>query len=163
MDFLTANWGSLASVVGLLATILIAWGARSAARTASDAAKATREDIRRYLQTIDVERAVGLIQRIKTLHNNDQWEIALDQYQLLRKLLSDIIARCPQSQKDFRERLANGRTVVTEIEILVGEQIAQDGNDRDPVALNSELTYIQSDLEELASAVSFGDTQEETA
>ena len=162
IDFVAAHWGSLASIAGLIATICIAWSARSASRSADKVAKATRDDIRRYLQTIDVERAIGLIQRIKVLHNSGQWEAALDQYQLLRKLLSDIIARCSQSQADFEERLADGRTIVTQMEVLVGEQIAQDSDDGDPVMLNRHLTFIQSDLEELASAIGFGDSQGET-
>ena len=162
IDFVAVHWGSLASIAGLIATICIAWSARAASRSADKVAKATRDDIRRYLQTIDIERATVLIQRIKNLHNSNQWEDALDQYPLLRKLLTDIITRCPQSQTDFRDRLASGRTFVLEMEVLVGEQIAQDSDYRGPVTLNSDLTYIQSDLEELASAIAFGDSQGET-
>lgn len=163
IDFVTVNWGSLASIAGLIATICIAWSARSASRSADKVAKATRDDIRRYLQAIDLERATVLIQRIKNLHNSNQWEDALEQYPLLRKLLTDIIIRCPQSQTELQGRLANGRTVVIDMEVLVGEQLAQDSNYRGPVTLNSNLTYIQSDLEELASAIAFGDAQGETA
>ena len=162
VDFLAVNWGSLISVAGILVTIAVAWSARAASRSADNAAREARDDIRRYLQTIDLERATILIQRIKNLHNSNQWEDALDQYPLLRKLLTDIIARCPKSQTEYRERLASGRTFILEMEVLVGEQIAQDSNYRGPVTLNSDLTYIQSDLEELASAIAFGDSQGET-
>ena len=66
----------------------------------------TREHISHHLQTVDLERAIGLIERIKTLHDNNRWEASTEHYQTLRAMLSDVIARCPEDQSAVRENLA---------------------------------------------------------
>jgi hypothetical protein len=113
MDALLVNAGSWASIsgvvistVGLIATIYVAWGARSASRAAEKAATATNDRIESHLQSVDLERAIALIQRIKLLHDTERWEAALEQYQSLRMMLSDIIARSPEDQPELRINLA---------------------------------------------------------
>ena len=161
MDFLTANWGSLASVVGLVATIFIAWSARSAARSASQAATAARNDIARYLQTVDLTRAIGLIQRVKLLHEVRQWEVARDQYQTLREMLSYILARCPGSQTERHRKLRVAITQVRLVEDFVGARVNQGIDDTERARLNRALNEIQSGLEELAADIGFGESPEE--
>ena len=126
------------------------------------AARETRDQIALHLQTVDLERAIGLIQRIKLLHDTDRWEAATEQYQALRAMLSDIIARCPDDQKESLDQMANSRMVVRDIEDLVGERATQpiDGHSR--AKLNQSLNSIQSALEELASSMGFGNSQRET-
>ena len=68
-------------------------GARSASEAAKAAAGDAREQIARHLQAVDLQRAMGLIERIKTLHDNDRWEASTEHYQTLRAMISDVIAR----------------------------------------------------------------------
>lgn len=164
MDALIANAGNWASIlgagistIGLIATIIVAWGARSASRAARAAAVATNNSIERHLQTIDLERAIGLIQRIKLLHDTGRWEAAMEQYQASRMMLSDIMARCPEGQGEARQGLATARADIRYLEDVVGESI---GNTIDASArsrFNRSLNNVQSVLEELASAMGFGD------
>ncbi len=109
-----------------------------------------------------MQRAIGLIERIKTLHDNDRWEASREHYQTLRAMLSDVIARCPEDQSAVREKLATARTIVIGMENFVRPRVSQDIPERDRSRLDESLNAIQSDLEELASNVGFGDSQGET-
>ena len=169
MGYLADNWGSLASVTGVVVSLAgLAWaiiearGARSASQAARAAANETRSDIARHLQAVDLQRAIALIQRIKILHVAGRWDAALEQYQSLRQMLSDIIARCPESQAGIRARLDTARIGVTEMENLVVERGGQVGEEPDTALLHRILNLIQSDLEELASDLGFGNQQEDT-
>ena len=128
------------------------------------AASDTSSQIARYLQTVDLQRAIGLIQRIKTLHDNDRWEASRELYQSLREMLSDIITRCPDEQADVRKKLMAARTTVSKTEESVRRRVSSTQAVSDTIRsqFNKKLNGIQSDLEELASSVGFGDSQGET-
>ncbi len=166
IEFWSTTWGDAATIVGIIVSlggfiwaIREARGARSASEAAEIAASQTRDQIARHLQTVDLQRAIGLIERIKTLHNNDRWEGSTELYQALREMLSDVIIRCPESQAGVREKLAAARTSVGEMENLVRRRASRDISERQRSGLNKRLNEIQSDLEELASNVGFGDSQ----
>ena len=170
MDTLLVNAGSWASLsgavistVGLIATIMIAWGARSASRAAQAAAVDTNNRIERHVQALDLERAISLIQRIKLLHNTGRQEAAMEQYQTLRMMISDIIARCPASQPDARAKLATARVGVRYMEDTVGESIGYEIDQNARAQFNRRLNTMQSDLEELASSMGFGGPAKEAA
>lgn len=170
MGFWSSTWGDVATVLGIVVALCgFAWAiwearrARSASEAAEAAASETSAQIARHLQTVDLQRAIGLIQRIKTLHDNDRWEASGEHYQPLRETLSDIIARCPVEQASVREKLATARTNVGDMENLVRQHVSrhQPVPENDRSQLNQSLNDIQSDLEELASSVWFGDSQGE--
>ena len=169
MEFWSTNWGDVATVIGIIVSLGgFAWainearGARSASQAAKEAASETRDQIASYLQTVDLQRAIGLIERIKTLHDNDRWEAAREHYQALRAMLSDVIARCPEHQTEVRGKLATARAIIRDTENFVRDRVGQEIEDQSRSQLNQSLNDIQSDLEELASAMGFGDTQGET-
>lgn len=149
---------------GFVLAIREARRARSASEAAETAASETSAQISRHLQTVDLQRAIGLIQRIKTLYDNDRWEASRELYQSLREMLSDIIARCPNEQTNLRTELTDARATVSETEELVRRRVSRDQvvSDYARSRLNKSLNGIQSDLEELASSVGFGDKQGET-
>ena len=170
MEFWSTAWGDVATVVGIIVSLGgLGWaikearGARSASQAAETAASETRDQIQRHLQTVDLQRAIGLIERIKTLHDNDRWEAAREHYQALRAMLSDVIVRCPESQGEVRDRLSAARTIVRDTENFVRERVGETIEDQDRARLNQSLNDIQSDLEELASVIGFGDSQGETS
>ena len=85
MDFLAANWGALLSGFGVIVSLVgLGWvikearGARSASTAAQLAANATRDRIEGYLQTVDLERTIALIQRVKLLHDTGRWDAAME-------------------------------------------------------------------------------------
>ena len=114
------------------------------------------------MQAVDLQRAIGLIERIKTLHDNSRWEASTEHYQTLRAMLSDVIVRCPEDQTAIREKLATSRATVGNVENLVRQRGGGTISDREKSRLNRSLNEIQSDLEELASYAGFGDSQGET-
>ena len=169
MEALLVNAGSWASLlgavistVGLVVAIIVAWGARSASRAAQRAAIATNSRIESHLQSVELQRAIWLIQRIKQFHDANRWDTAMEHYQLLRMMLSDIIARCPENQTEIREKLATARAVVTTMENAVRESIRQGRDDLRDARLDQSLNDIQVTLEELASAMGLGDLPRET-
>ena len=168
MEFWSVT-GGIASVVGIIVSLGgLVWAIKEAhgARTASEAAEAaaseTREQIASHSQAVDLQRAIALIQHIKTLHDNDRWEASTEHYQTLRRMLSDVIVRVPDDQSTVRETLATSRARVREMENFVRDRIRRDISERERARLNQRLNGIQSDLEELASNVGFGDSQGET-
>ena len=176
MEFWSINWGDVVSglglavsLVGLVWVFLEARSARSASQAAESASHAaelaaseTRDQIAIHLQTIDLQRAIGLIERIKTLHDGYRWEAAREHYQALRAMLSDVIARCPRNQSAARDQLATSRRIIRDMENFVRERIGQEIEDRHRSEFNENLNAIQSDLEELASTIGLGDPQQES-
>ncbi len=158
------HWGSVFSVIGVIISVIgLAWaireahGARSAARSAERVTIETRNSVRRHLVTIDLQRAIGLIQRLKFLHREGYWEAALEQYQTIRVIISDVIARYPELEVEVRERLTRARMSLSEMENSVEGHMRQRSGDADLTSLNERLNEIQSDLESIASAMEFGE------
>ena len=97
MEFISENWGSLASALGLLVSlggliwaIRAARGARTAAQSAEKAATQTRRAIRRDLTVMDIERANARLEALKVQHRSEQWEVALAAYPEILNMLYDI-------------------------------------------------------------------------
>ena len=85
--------GLVASIVGFVFAFL----ARRAAKSAEQAANEARQALSRNLSSVDVERAVALINRLKDLHRYRNWNQALGEYQVLRRTLIEISASIPMS------------------------------------------------------------------
>ena len=169
MEFWSVTWGDVGTVVGVIVSfvglrwaIKVASGARTASKAAEAAASEARDQIANHLQAVDLQRAIGLIQRIKTLHDDNRWEASREHYQTLREMLSDVIARCPEDQSSVREELTTARTIVVGMEDFVRPRVSGGIPEQDRSRLNRRLNGIQSALEELASNVGFGNSQGET-
>ena len=97
-EFWSVTWsdvfavvGTLVALGGLVWVIKEASGARTASEAAESAANEARDQITYHLQAVDLQRAIGLIERVKTLHDNSRWEASTEHYQTLRHMLSDVI------------------------------------------------------------------------
>ena len=164
MEFFLDHWGDIFSVIGVVVSMVgLFWavreakGARSAASAAEKATIETKDSIGRHLVTIDLQRAVGLIQRLKLLHSANRWDAALEQYQSLRAIISDIIARYPELDTEIRRRLSLARHQIRRMEDLVEDSAGQGLETDEWAPLNHRLNEIQSDLESIASTMEFGD------
>ena len=172
MDFGLYNWGDLASGAGLIVSLgglvwigIEARRARSAAQAAQMAARHTRDQITRHLQTVDLERAIGLIRHIKLLHDTNRWEGALEHYHPLRTMLSDIVARSSDDQGHVRGISDEHITMVEHMENFVRQCINSgigDNEQEDLQDLNPILNGIESTLVTMSSNAGFGDPQGET-
>ena len=151
------HWGSLVSVVGLLvSSIGLAW-AINVSYGARKASLDTSTRIVSHLRTIDLQRAIGLIQRIKLLHDIDRWHAALEQYQTLRAMMADIIARCPPEEEERLSSLSTARALLMTMETSVPRFANQRISERERSRFQAQLNGIQIDLEALASSIGFGD------
>ena len=169
MEFWSTTWGDIATLVGIVVSlgglswaIIEASGARTASEAAEAAAKEASEQIAHRLQTADLQRAIGLIERIKTLHDNDRWDASVELYQSLRAMISDVIARSSENKVDVSEKLATARLIVRTMENSVRGRDNGAISKRERSQFNGMLNEIQSNLEDLASSVSFADSQGET-
>ena len=100
-------------------------GARSASEAAKTAATEARGQIGRHLQSVELRRAIGLIEQVKTLHDNDRWESSREHYQTLREMLSDVISRCSDDQIAVREELATSRVILRDMEDFVRPRVSR--------------------------------------
>lgn len=163
MEFFFGHWGDLSSVAGVIVSfigltwaVIAARGARSSAEAAKEASDETRDSIGRHLLAIDLERAINLIQRLKSLHRDGRWEVALEQYQVLRAMISAIVAHSPECETKLRERLSNARTLFREVEEYVETRAEQGLGTADITKLNGQLNDVQTDLEDLSSRMGLG-------
>ena len=164
VDFLIHNWGNVSSVagvivsaVGLVWAVTAALGARSAARAAQQATVEARDSIGRHLLVVDLQKAVDLIQRLKLLHGIGRWEAALEQYQALRVMISVIIAHYPRREADFPHTLTRAGILIRMMEDYVDSRTAHGLEIDNQTGLNEQLNEIQSNLEDMASAMRLGD------
>lgn len=162
IEFLEAHWGDVASVSGIIVSAVGLYWAIRLAGGAKSAADETRDQMARHLQTVDVMRAIGLINRVKILHLNEQWVASYEHYQTLREMLSYVIARCPDEADKVQEKLSTGRAQIRVMENSVNKIRSDKVIELKPSSFNEQLNEIQSDLEELASSLSRGEWQGET-
>ena len=84
-------------------------------------------------------------------------EAASEQYQVLRAIISDIIARYPELESELRQRLSLAREQIRRMEDFVEDSTSHDLETIEWARLNHSLNEIQSGLESIASTVEFGD------
>ena len=164
MDFLSNHWGNISSVIGVVVSVVgLAWAireasrARSAAQSAEQAAIEARNSIGHRLAATDLQRAIGLIQRLKSLHREGYWEAALEQYQSLRAIISNITARRPDLNPEIHQLLASARENISEMEDHVETQVSRELEPDNLNVLNRQLNTIQSNLERISSSIEFGE------
>lgn len=156
MDWLGNNWDSLLSALGLAATVIglfivfrTARGAQKAADASRVAAQETEQAISNVLSIVDLERAIAMVQRLKQLHINKNWEVSLELYQPLRVMLTNINDRVTIDTPSIREAIPQIRV----IEESIGRAMARNAEPTVSPNLIRTLNNIQADLEQLASSV----------
>lgn len=93
----TTRWGNLASVVGLVltlvgfaVTILGVYRSKNAAQSARDAAVQTKSLLLRSDAIADVSAALGMMEEIRRLHRAGVWQLLPDRYSALRQKLISV-------------------------------------------------------------------------
>ncbi len=170
MDYLYDN---LVGVAGLIATVgglaIAIWqirAARKAAKKAESAASAagrasveTRDAIHGVLTIADLERSIGYVQQIKSLHREEKWETCLHIYQHLRSSLADIHARLPAPASRHRVALQGAITEMRLLENEVEATLKNTGSLDNWEKFNSTLNGIQANLEAIASSTQVGESE----
>ena len=158
MDYFTENWGSIVGILGFIASVgglVYALLARRAAKSAEQAAREARQAVARTLSSIDVERAVALISRLKEIHHQRNWDYALGLYQDLRRTLSQISASIPEDLVQHRGFVNRAIPQVTAMENLVRRSRYENGHPEDISSLDDALSELQQALETLQGSMMY--------
>ena len=135
--------------------------AERAATSAEEAANSARTEAQRALvrdlSSVDIERAIALINRLKELHRQGNWGAALSLYQDLRRTLSEIRGSLPTDLDQFRDKINDAVPQVTTMEDQVSRAEHESSGLEDAPALSAILNAIQQDLETLQTIVTFPD------
>ena len=166
LDFLKSDWGNLVGVLGVIVSFVGLWwaiaaarGAQKSAEAAKDAALETQDSIKRVMAVADLHRAISLIQRLKSLHREERWEIALEHYQELRHLLSDIAVRYPNVPSELEEVIREAIGQIRAIEDNVDSALRNESTPTGANNFNRRLNNVQVQLERAASSAPFSDAQ----
>ena len=159
MEFIEEYWGDLFSVAGFIFA-LIGLGyagfqskkASSSAEAAENATNDARDAIRSHMLTIDLQRSIGLIRYLKSLHRKGNWEVSLELYQELRNMIAAIISRYSEDAPELTGRLSKARASIIIMERQV-ESLNAQGMMPDVSELNETLNIVQSDLEIMAATI----------
>lgn len=176
MDYVYDNWVDVASVIGTIATVagLVfairqVVGARKAARAAESAASAaekasveTQNAIHGVLTVSDLQRVIGYVQQIKSLHRDQKWETCLHMYQVLRASLADIHARLPDPAARDRVALQGAINQVRVIEDTVDTAVLDGDKPAGAEKFNGAMNTIQVKLEEMVSSAQVQESEVNT-
>ena len=160
MDYFLENWGGFVGVLGLLASVgglVYALLARRAAKSAEQAAREARQALSRNLSSVDIERAIELINRLKDLHRQRNWSHAIWVYQILRRTLSEIQASIPAELRQFRETIRDSIPQITDMEIKVNRSLSESAEPEDALEFDTTLNVVQQELETLQSNIMYLD------
>jgi len=89
-DFFQRHWGDMASVAGLGITFWTFMKVRSVSVAADAARREMRERLSSFATLSDVSAAISMMDEIKRLHRAKGWQVRLERYSALRKLLLGI-------------------------------------------------------------------------
>ena len=162
MDYFVENWGNFVGLLGLLASVgglFYACLARRAAKSAEQAAKEARQALTRTIGSIDVERAIALIGRLKEIHDRRNWDYALGIYPDLRRILSQISESIPSDLSEFRNVFSSAVPQITTMENFVRKS-REENDSKEPEEISSldeTLNEIQQGLETLQSNIMYSE------
>jgi hypothetical protein len=147
LGFLTKHWGDVASVIGFAFAMYTLLRTKRAAEAAKRAAVEVRERLNRVNTVADFAAVLATIEEIKRLHRVKAWEISLDRYSVVRRLLVSIQESSPSIGDVQRAVLAGAieqfRTMEQTVE-RARSRNAQD--DLDLARLNKTAARVLDDL-----------------
>ena len=115
------HWEGLATVLGVFFTLVglgfAVWIALRH-RSAAQKVKQDSQENERYRRAVLLERASSLIRQIRVLHRSKSWDEALNQYQALRTVITDITATYRENPDEARQKLTKARLLVGQIETI---------------------------------------------
>lgn len=99
LSFAKKHWGDVASVVGFAITIYTLLRTKRAAEAAREAAVQVRDRLTGVNTATDFATVLAIIEEIKRLHRVRAWEICLDRYAAVRRLLVSV----QESSRNIRD------------------------------------------------------------
>ena len=146
----------LVGIGGLVASIVgvgFAYLARRAAESAKDAAQKAQNSVSETFCLLSAQRALTAISRLRILHQDQDWNAALEVHRELRTLLNDISGSMPRRLEQLRAAVIQGIGQLSVIENLILQVAAKT---MDPTIFpiqTFQLDTIQSSLETLVREI----------
>lgn len=154
------NWGNLASVSGLVLSLLGfgltlwgVWRSKSAAEAAQEAALKAKDAIVRSQTIMDFSAALVMMEEIKRLHRVSAWSILPDRYSLLRRMLIAIRGANPDMSDEFKAHMTGATQQLADCESVVEEFLASSGDKPNPARLNAIVSVQVDKLSEILEAL----------
>ena len=149
-----SDWGSLASLVGVVATsvgLAFVWYQVTGAKRAADQ---TRKAIADVLIFGSGNRASTLIQEIKYVLQKSKWEVGYHQCHTLRTLLGDL--KMTGLSLQHIQLIDKAVVSLTDIENDLDAAIRKEREPRGTNRFNASLSSIQVTLEDILSEAASG-------
>lgn len=152
--------GDLASIAGLLLAI-VGFGftlygvkrSRSAAESASTAAKEAKDAILRTETISNFSSAVTVMEEVKRLHRAEAWEIMPDRYSFLRKSLISIMSTHDDLTDEHRTLIQSAVVQFRELESSVETYLANKKSSPNSAKLNKIVTAQIDKLDEVLNKI----------
>jgi hypothetical protein len=142
MDFVH-EWADLASVLGLLATlvgftitIIAVFKSKTAAELAQMAASETRQKLATQVAVVDLNRIMADVEDLKPLHRAGAWEVLPARYASLRRQLLALKLSYPFLSKSQRSSVQGIIQQFNDIEEIVEASLSSKTLPPDVPALN---------------------------
>lgn len=137
------RWADLASVLGLLAslvgftiTIIAVLKSKSAAEQARNAASETRQKLATQAAVVDLSRIIADVEHLKPLHRIGAWELLPSRYVSLRRQLLTVKHLYPTLSRSQRSSIQGIIQQFSNIEEIVEASLASKTLPPDVLALN---------------------------
>lgn len=153
--------GLIAAFIGLIAALKAAHRASKAREAAEEARRETRTAMTRALTTVDLERAIALVQRLNELQRDGRWEISQALYPTLMTNLSDINSRHPAITPELQQQLQGAILQITEMGSEVAVAIREGSEPSEFQAFNRILNNIHVSLLNISGSIQFFHEQSE--
>jgi hypothetical protein len=160
ITFLDQHWGDIASVLGVLVSLvgfgITIWGvlrSKSAAQKAQEEVARVRETMLRLDTVMQFSEAITIMDEIKRLHRASAWVMLPDRYSALKRILISIRTLDFDINDDRKTVLQSAIQHFSDIEKKVEKSLATQSNLPNVARLN-EIVSIQLDkLNEVLASI----------
>jgi hypothetical protein len=161
LDYLSKNYvADFANYLGILLTIIgfaITIHDVRKSKKSIDAAKSeigiqvnkVREDIRRIDTVSDLTTAIAMMDEIRVLQRDCQWQILPDRYSSLRKLIISIKKTYPQLSDNQKVILQEALQHITDIDLKIEKSMIKNNAPSDIPTINRILSQQKDNVYEM--------------
>lgn len=141
------NWGDIASVIGLIITIIsfivILINVLRSKRAAEQARKAVaqvRDDLLKVDTVAEFSSALSYMEEIRRLHRKEAWEILPDRYSALKRSLISIKGLNPDMPDKYKRAIQSAIQIFSSIEGRVETALSRKESPQDVAELNQIIS-----------------------
>lgn len=148
IDFIVKNnWGDVASIIGLIITIISfivilinVLRSKRAAEQAKVAVAQVREDLLKVDTVAEFSSALSCMDEIRRLHRQEAWEILPDRYSALKKSLISIKSSNPNMSDEHKKVIQSTIQIFTSIADQVETSLSLKESPPDIAKLNQIIS-----------------------